>query len=216
MRTTVLTGGTAKVAQTERGVEVSLSAEHRDRYDTIVRLELDRSVDSAGVIEVGRSSAAGMDGVSVRLAQTPDPRYPPGSPRLLVDGKRGSTDRMDGRWLAFEGNDFEAVIDLPAPKKVGRVVIGSLQEQVSRIFFPRKLEVSVAGDDTSFAVVGGIDLGAPVEDAEIRREDFSISFAPVTARRFRVRALGAGASPSWHPESGRKTWLFIDEVAIGE
>jgi hypothetical protein len=216
VRTTVLTGGTAKVAQTDHGVEVSLSAEHRDRYDTIVRLELDRSVESAGVIEVGRGPAQGMEGASVRLAQRPDPRYPPGDPRLLVDGKRGSTDRTDGKWLAFEGSDFEAVIDLPAPKKVGRVLIGSLQEQVSRIFFPRKLEVSVAGDDTAFAVVGSVDLGAPVEDAEIRREDFSISFAPVNARRFRLRAQGSGPSPSWHPEAGMKTWMFVDEVAFGE
>lgn len=216
VRTTVLTGGTAKVAQTDHGIEVSLSAEHRDRYDTIVRLELDRSVESAGVIEVGRGPARGMEGASVRLAQRPDPRYPPGDPRLLVDGKRGSTDRTDGKWLAFEGSDFEAVIDLPAPKRVGRVLIGSLQEQVSRIFFPRKLEVSVAGDDTAFAVVGSVDLGAPVEDAEIRREDFSISFAPVNARRFRLRAQGAGPSPSWHPEAGMKTWMFVDEVVFGE
>lgn len=216
VRTTVLTGGTAHVAQTGHGLEVSLSAKHRDRYDTIVRLELDRSVDSSGVIEVGRHSLTEMDGASVRLAPAPDPRYPPGGARQLVDGKRGSTDRTDGKWLAFEGNDVEAVIDLPAPTKVGRVVIGALQEQVSRIFFPRNVEVSVAGDDTSFAIAGSVDMGAPVEDAEIRREDISISFAPVTVRRVRVRALGAGACPSWHPEAGKTTWIFIDEVAIGE
>ena len=66
------------------------------------------------------------------------------------------------------------------------------------------------------AIAGSVDMGAPVEDAEIRREDISISFAPVTARRVRVRALGAGACPSWHPEAGKTTWIFIDEVAIGE
>jgi hypothetical protein len=96
------------------------------------------------------------------------------------------------------------------------VVIGALQEQVSRIFFPRKVEVSVAGDDASFTVVGSVDLGAPVEDAEIRREDISVQFAPVTARRLKVRALGAGTCPSWHPEAGKKSWMFIDEVAIRE
>ncbi len=216
VRTTVLTGGTAHVAQTDHGVEVKLAAEHRDRYDTIIRLELDRSVDGAAVIDLGQASAPGMDGVSVRLAHMPDVRYPNGGPRLLVDGKRGSTERTDGKWLAFEGNEFDAVIELPAPKRVGRVVIGSLQEQVSRIFFPRKVEVSVAGDDTSFAVVGSVDLGAPVEDAEIRRDDFGVSFAPVTARRLRIRAIGPGECPSWHPEAGKKTWMFVDEVAIGE
>ena len=216
VRATVLTGGTAALAQTEHGLGVTLSGQSSDRYETIVKLELDRSVDAAPVIDAGRSAALDMKGVSVRVSQRPDPRYPAEGARPLVDGVRGSTDRTDGKWLAFEGTDFEAVIELPRPRKVGRLMIGCLQEQVSRIFFPRKVEVSVAGGDSSFAVVGNVDIGAPVEDAQIRRDDFSVSFAPVTARRFRVRALGAGTCPSWHPESGTKTWLFIDEVAIGE
>jgi len=42
----VLTGGTATVAQTEKGLEITLPKAQQDALDTVIELTLERSVDS--------------------------------------------------------------------------------------------------------------------------------------------------------------------------
>jgi hexosaminidase len=127
---------------------------------------------------------------------------------------RGSTNRLDGAWLGFDSVDFDAVYSFSAPRTVGRVTLGSLQEQVSRIFFPGRIEVSVAGNDSVFRVAGVLDAGLPVEDAEIRSHEFSASFTPAPARYVRVRAVNTRVCPPWHPSHGDRAWLLIDETVI--
>jgi hypothetical protein len=62
--------------------------------------------------------------------------------------------------------------------------------------------------------VGKIDMGGPKEDAEIRINDFSVSFEPVVARHLRVRAVNVGLCPSWHEGAGGKAWILVDEIGI--
>ncbi len=45
LRSRVLTGGSAKVVQSESGVEISVPAEHRESIDTIIVLELNRDAE---------------------------------------------------------------------------------------------------------------------------------------------------------------------------
>ncbi len=209
-----LTGGSVQVSQQAGGTLLQAAAGSRDPFDTIIKLELDRSAEAMAPLRLSGVSRWSPGSVSARLTHPADAQYPAKGPPSLLDGERGSTNRKDGAWLGFEGIDFEALYDFHAQTTITRVTIGCLQEQVSRIFFPGKIEIAVAGDDSVFRIAGNIDTGTPKEDAEIRSSDFSVSFDPVLARHLRVRAVNTGVCPPWHPESGKKAWILVDETVI--
>jgi hypothetical protein len=214
VRTSVLTGGTALVSQTAQGILLRAPDPSRGEYETIIKLELDRPAEGIPPLGVPETGKKERGDVAVRLSAPPDPQYPANGALSLVDGMRGSTNRLDGAWLGFDSVDFDAVYSFSAPRTVGRVTLGSLQEQVSRIFFPGRIEVSVAGNDSVFRVAGVLDAGLPVEDAEIRSHEFSASFTPAPARYVRVRAVNTRVCPPWHPSHGDRAWLLIDETVI--
>ncbi len=155
-----------------------------------------------------------MEKVAIQLTTPPGAKFSANGVKSLVDGVRGTTDRTDGEWLGFEGNDFEASFDFRGARKVSRIVVGCLQEQVSWIFYPKAVEISVSDDGAGFRTVGKIDTGEPKEDAEIRSNDFSVSFDPVVVRYVRIRAVNVGVCPAWNDSAGRKAWVFVDEVGV--
>jgi hypothetical protein len=209
-----LTGGTVRVEQNAERIAVTRRGVSPDEGDIIVRLELDAPLQNVDVIDVPIARPREMENVAVSLTRMPGGQYEGRGAESLVDGVRGTTDRMDAAWLGFESEDCEAVLDFHAAKKLSRVSVGCLQEQVSWIFYPKAIEIAVSDDGTSFRQVGRIDDGAARRDAEIRPHDFSVSFAPVAARYLRVRALNRGVCPPWHEAAGNKAWLFVDEIRV--
>ncbi|HMK39604.1 MAG TPA: alpha-L-fucosidase [Bacteroidota bacterium] len=209
-----LTGGNVRVAQKGEGTLLEPEAGSRDETDTIIRLEIDRSAEEMVPLPVRGINRWEARSVSVRLRYPAGPQYPAKGVSSLLDGEKGSTDRNDGAWLGFEGTDFEALYDLHTPARISRVTLGCLQEQVSRVFFPARVEIALAGDDSVFRPAHGIETGTPVEDAEIRRGEFSVTFEPSLARYLRIRAVNTGVCPPWHPSAGAKAWLLIDETVI--
>jgi hypothetical protein len=203
-----------RISQTGGGIRVRASGIPRDEFETIIKLELDRPSDGIPPLRVGANTLPDREKISVRLTRPADPRYAARGASSLIDGERGSTDRTDGAWLGLEGTDFEASFDFHAPRKISRVTLGCLQEQVSRVFFPTMIEVSVAGEDSVFHVAGKIETGTPKEDAEIRSADFSVVFEPAIARFLRLRAVNPGICPAWHPLAGQKAWVLVDESII--
>ncbi len=152
-------------------------------------------------------------GASVSLSGPPSPSYPGRGPATLTDGKKGTLDFHDGRWLGFEGEDLEAVIDLGREVPVSSVVCGFLQNQESWIFLPTEVRISLSRDGTAFREAGRTvrktvaDPGAASWPEEIR-------FAPSPARFVKVSAKSVGTCPSWHAGSGGKCWIFIDEIVV--
>ncbi len=210
----VLTGGKVKMEQKTDGVLLTMPPSHRRKFDTIVKLVLDRPANNLEPIEVREVQSSEIGTASVQLTSPPDSQYAANGVSSLVDGRRGTTDRLDGRWLGFEGKDFEAVLDLHAIREISRVAVGCLQAQVSTIFFPKKVEISVSKDGSEYTSAGTIDTGEPKEEAEIRSNDFAISCMPVPARFIRVRVVNIGTCPKWHPGAGGKAWLFVDEIIV--
>ena len=214
LRWNVLTGGRADLVQSGEGVTIALGAAPPDGCETIIRCQVDRSLAGAEPVVVGARPAD--ERIDVTLLTPADTLYPPALAGELADGVRGSTDRTDGRWLAFRGGTCRAEFVLPAGRSVSRVRVGALQEQVSQIFFPLLIEVSAESRDGLFVPAGRLEIGPPVEDAEIRSGEFTVPLRPVTARRFRISVTGPASCPAWHHDAGAKAWLFIDEVTFGE
>ncbi len=211
------------------GESTDVSAAHPEvvqRLDALadsVRTVLgDRLTDRRGT-EVRPPGRSGFDraetvthlavGASVTLTTPPSPRYPGQGPSSLTDGKLGSRDHHDERWLGFEGEDLEAVIDLGRPANVSRIGLEPLRAQISWIFLPQWVEFAVSADGDEWETV----YEAPVVLEVNPRTGTQRIAAEVVAgpvRYVRVRARNLGQPPEWHAGAGGKAWLFVDEIVV--
>ncbi len=152
-------------------------------------------------------------GASVTLTAPPSPGYPGQGPSSLTDGQLGSRDHRDERWLGFEGDDLEAVVDLGAARSVRRIGLDCLRAQISWIFLPQSVEFAVSADGDDWETVHQ----APVVLEMNPRTGTQTVAAEVHAgpvRYLRVRARNLGKCPEWHPGAGGKAWLFVDEIIV--
>jgi len=152
-------------------------------------------------------------GAAVTLTHPPSPSYHAQGPSSLVDGQLGTHDHRVGRWLGFEGDDLEAVVDLGQTRVVHSIGLSCLQAQVSWIFLPPWVEFAISIDGTAWNTVGRVtsDLEvAPVP--EIRM--LTVDVGGTAARFVRVRARNLGLCPDWHPGAGGEAWIFVDEILV--
>ncbi len=211
-KSSVLTAGKdVNVAADSTSLVITRRARNHDQGDTIIRLDVDTTVESIGVIPVVERGALGD--VDVTLAGGPTRPFGGHGVASLVDGIRGTTDRMDGNWVGFLGVNSEATIDLRNQRELRSVTVGCLQDQVSRIFYPTAIEIAVSDDGKNFRDVARYDNGETRPDAEIRTHDFTLAFAEVTARFLRVRALNRSVCPPWHEAAGKAAWVLLDEIS---
>ncbi len=150
---------------------------------------------------------------NISLVNQPSPKYEAKRDLTLYDSKRGSSDFQDGNWLGYEGEDIEFVVDLGKRVSVQELMIGVLSKPNSWIFFPKKIEVLFSND--------GLQYHSPLQ----RRVDWerrngteqrfvSIDFSPLETRFLRIKAKSILKNPSWHPNKGEKSWVFVDEVLV--
>jgi hexosaminidase len=132
-----------------------------------------------------------------------------------VDGERGTDDVGDRRWVGFEGDDLDAVIDLGSVEDVIGVSAGFLSKRESWVFLPDSVAYSVSEDGERFlplVTVRGRESDVLAGESGVR--PYGTTVAPVRARYVRVRGASIGVCPPGHPGAGKKGWLFVDEISI--
>ncbi|REJ75418.1 MAG: hypothetical protein DWQ47_08045 [Acidobacteria bacterium] len=141
-------------------------------------------------------------------------QYTAGGPKGLIDGLRGTTNFASGEWQGYQGQDFEAVIDLKRPTKISKLGGGFLQVARSWIWMPRSVEFEVSDDRNAWRKVAEIETNFPEREMEHTIRDYMKTIDPVTARYVRVKALNYGKLPAWHPGAGYDAYIFVDEIII--
>ena len=208
-----LTGGKVHFEQNDKGILISMPWKQHNSFDTIIKLTLNRSAGNLEPVEVHSGGRMDTSGVTVKLLSSPDSIFQANGANSLIDGKLGTTDRTDGNWLGFKGKDFETELDLGPSRKISRVVVGCLQEQVSSIFYPATFTVQISNNGVEYWTVAKMETNQPIEDAEIIRKNFTLSFQPVHARYIRIKAQNIGFCPSWNQNSKSASWMFFDEIS---
>ena len=173
-----------------------------------------------GVREPGRVRSQGQSrvkhlavGKDVKLKNPFSPKYPGNGAKTLIDGIRGSMDYNDGNWLGFEGDDLEATINLGQLQSIKKIKCGFLQNQVSWIFLPTFIEMSVSTDGSDFQVIGNFNIKTEFSPKpEIK--DYSTELAVDAARFVQIKAKNVGICPELHPGAGGKAWIFVDEIIV--
>ncbi|HEY9282501.1 MAG TPA: GH92 family glycosyl hydrolase [Pyrinomonadaceae bacterium] len=150
----------------------------------------------------------------VRLLSSYSPQYTGGGDLALADGVRGGKDFRTGAWQGYQGQDFEAVVDLGRPGPVARVGAGFLQDSRSWIWMPREVVFELSEDGQNFEQVAQITNDVSDRAEEVLTKDFALAITPRRARYVRVRAKTYGRIPDWHAGAGGSAWIFIDEIIV--
>jgi alpha-L-fucosidase len=210
----MLSGGDLPMKINEGQVILRLPGTLADTDDNVIVLELDGPADGVEPLDLPPNVFKELDSSRIRLKNPPSPTYYANGAKSLLDNVRGTSDYLDGRWLGFEQDDLEAVVDLQTRQSISRVVVGCLQTQVSWIFYPREIEVAVSDNGTDFTTAGKLNIGEPKQDDNPEMKDFTVSFETTQARYVRVKASNVGTCPPWHYGAGGKAWIFSDEIIV--
>jgi putative alpha-1,2-mannosidase len=151
---------------------------------------------------------------TVKIASKYSRQYNGGGDNGLIDGIRGTVNFASGEWQGYQGQDFDATIDLRRPTKISEVGGGFLQVARSWIWMPTKIEFAVSDDNVNFNKVAEIITDIPPEDMTSITRDYVKKIVPVTARYVRVHAANLGKIPAWHPGAGFDAYIFVDEIII--
>lgn len=150
----------------------------------------------------------------IRLLSSYAPQYSGGGPDALIDGARGGADFRTGAWQGYQGQDFEALIDLGEMKSVTRLGAGFLQDVGSWIWLPTRVEFELSLDGVNFSKAAVATHDVSDRDTRLTVKELSSAFPRRDARFIRVKAYNYGAVPPWHPGAGGRAWVFIDEISV--
>ncbi len=142
-----------------------------------------------------------------------NPQYSAGGDEGLIDGQRGRLNWRTGGWQGYQGEDFEAVVDLLSERELHRVGAGFCQDARSWIWMPREVELYLSSDGENYTLLRRIENRVDPRDYEVQIQDFEVACpAGTRARYIKVRASQLGVIPEWHPGAGGRSFIFIDEI----
>ncbi|WP_223845543.1 GH92 family glycosyl hydrolase [Flavobacterium selenitireducens] len=143
-----------------------------------------------------------------------NPQYHAGGNEGLIDGIFGSENWRKGDWQGYQGQDFEATIDMKKPKKISRISARFLQDSRAWIVMPTKVEYFVSDDNVNFKLVKTVTNEMDAKNTDVKIGNFASEFAPISAKYVKVKAYNFGKLPEWHQGVGGDAYIFTDEITI--
>ena len=212
------TVGDAEIRYTLDGSQPTASS---TLYTGAIHLQKSAKIRAAAFRNGKRSNVSSQDVVfnkatacQVKLLQPTHKSYTYNGGATLTDGLVGDKGFGTGRWLGFNGNDLEAVIDLKKPTNVSSVSLNTCVDKGSWIFDARNIEVSVSNDGINFTTVAKNSLPALEKNSADNINTYELKFSQTKARYIKVYATSEHNIPEWHSGKGKPAFLFVDEISV--
>ncbi len=191
--------------------EMSIPEPKRNPVNTVIRIEIEGEVedirDLAGISFIDLKTA--------KLQLEPAEKFPGQGSKTLVNRKEGSSNNLYAEWIAFEGENCEAVIDLGRNRSIHGLEVGCLSAQSDWIFLPQKIAVLASTNDISYHPVGEKSITID-RIPERKRVSISVPVMETEARYLKVTIQSIKKCPDWHKGAGGKAWIFIDEIEVNQ
>ncbi len=144
-----------------------------------------------------------------------NPQYTAGGDDGIIDGIYGDENWRKGEWQGYQGQDFEAIIDLGKEQNVSTFSAEFLQDSRSWILMPKKVEFYTSTDNKQFTLIATIDNSIKPDDNTSQVKKFKATLSKSIISRFvKVKAINFGQLPEWHQGAGGEAFIFIDEIFI--
>ncbi len=151
---------------------------------------------------------------SIKINSTYNPQYHAGGDEGLIDGILGNENWRKGDWQGYQGQDFEAVIDLNSAKKISTISARFLQDSRAWILMPTVVEFYVSEDNRNFKLVKTINNSLDAKNTDVQVRNFDGTFPETKAKFVKIKAKNFGKLPEWHQGAGGEAFIFIDEITV--
>jgi alpha-L-fucosidase len=185
-----------------------------DENVSVLRLDLDSPAGQIKPLDVPPNELRDLFFGNLSLMHLFSPKYASNGIAALNDKLRGSNNYADGKWLGFEGDDFEAIIDLGSERAISKVKLGCLRNQNSWIFFPVDITVLASNDGEKFYELANKKYNSLQKDDAVVKKDFTVQLKTTETRFLKIVAKNTSICPDWHKGAGGKAWLFVDEIIV--
>jgi len=151
---------------------------------------------------------------SIKITSKYNPQYHAGGDEGVIDGIFGNENWRKGDWQGYQGQDFEAIVDLNEIKKITSISARFLQDSRAWILMPTKVEFYTSEDNVNFKLVKIIENKLDARNTQVKIADFEIVIPETKAKFVKVMAYNFGKLPEWHQGAGGEAFIFIDEVTV--
>lgn len=151
---------------------------------------------------------------SITLSSKPNEKYKGNGGNTLIDLKRGTSNFVDGNWIGYEGSSFAATLKLQKEELISTVSVGAFSSPEKWIFYPKGFKVWVSQDGQNFKLVHTENLPTEKPNSDTKFQFFDLNIPPTKSTYVKVEIISQLKNPSWHPNPGGKSWLFVDEIVL--
>ena len=141
-------------------------------------------------------------------------QYAAGGPDGIINGVRGDVNWRKGEWQGYQGQDFDAIIDMEKVQEISSVSVGFLQDTRAWILMPKDVTFSISSDNVSFTEIAKVKNEVPDNDMRTLVKELGANVNGVKGRYLKVHATNYGALPSWHLGAGAPAYIFLDEIIV--
>ena len=151
---------------------------------------------------------------SITLNNKPNEKYKGNGGNTLIDLKRGTINFVDGNWIGYEGSNFAATLKLQKEELISTVSVGAFSSPEKWIFYPTGFKVWVSQDGNNFKLVHTEKVPTEKPNSDTKFQFFDLNIPPTKSTYVKVEVISQLKNPSWHPNPGGKSWLFVDEIVL--
>jgi hypothetical protein len=153
--------------------------------------------------------------VDATLSKPPDKRYSAKLDTTLIDLERGSENHADTKYIGYEGEDVTVTLDLGTNRSLSKLSLGYVVNHGAYVIAPASFEVfGRAEQSKSLKKLSQQDIAdRKFEQGSEQRTAIS-RFNKQPLRYITVRIKNPKTLPSWHPNAGSKSWMFLDEIIV--
>ncbi|MCX6232601.1 MAG: alpha-L-fucosidase [Bacteroidetes bacterium] len=153
-------------------------------------------------------------GITPTLKPDASKKYYARGAASLCDGNYGTKNYNDNNWLGFEGDNFNAVIDLGKACMIKHTELHYLLDSRAWIFEPTYITVEVSTDGKNFNKISSFKTDTVNWKSGKAAAVFAKDFKAMMVRYVRFTAGNRGVCPAGHQGAGGKSWIFISEVVV--
>jgi hypothetical protein len=155
----------------------------------------------------------GMLPTSFSLASLPSPNFAAKGAASLFDGIKGPLVHLNGDWLGFTDNAFDLQLSVNQ-KSIPRTVEISLLLHESAYIFPPQTVAIWTGSKGKWTQVSLEQPATSTTIGDPRYSLLSYTLPGISFDQIRIKLNPIAKLPAWHPGSGSKGWVFVDEILL--
>ena len=154
----------------------------------------------------------------VEASKSPTDTYPSDYSQILVDHRRGVAGDWYHGWIGWNGADtVELTLTLEQFATLGEIAVGACHSPGDWVVKPLDVQASWSVDGRKWSDWQRLDVQNPPTDLyhDSRRPHYTLQPRRAKAVNYvRIRFICRPTLPIWHPYSGQKSWLMVDEINL--